>query len=402
MSNFFNKTLPLLLVLLTMMSACDNSSKNTSSTTPSVSDPSAAKKGFYKHLKGTVGDYAVTMDLIKNVVNSDRESVESWAGFTGYYYYDKYQEPIMLYGSVDSTGAIVLEEWAAEGKSAQFRGNLTPEGAFIGTWQDTGKTKTLNVVLKEAYTDGAMALENIEFSDSFRLFEKLKNSPVATFGMDLLLPAANTEGSVSAFLRNQIFSNMRYERGGEEVPEKPLPKKDYTQVTLNDLQKAQRDSFFTYYRETMKDEKPDSSREYFSESYARTSEMQVLFNEKDLLSVGYSGYAFDGGAHGSYGTVLASYDLVTKKQMTLDDVFKSNYKKTLSAALEKALRKKYNLNPKESLNQFLFDNSIAPNDNFAVSRKGILFNYTPYEIAAYAAGEIQLFIPFDEVKSVLK
>ncbi len=399
MSNFFNKTLPLLFILLSIMSACDKTTKVPASNAPSVNDP---KKGFYKHLKGTVGDYPVTMDLVKNVVNSDRETVESWAGFNGYYYYDKYQEPIMLYGSLDSTGMIVLEEWSAEGKSAQFRGNLTPEGAFIGTWQDSGKTKTLNVALKEVYEDGALALESVEYSDSFRLFDKLKNSPVATFGMDVLVPTKNTEGVVAAFLKNEIFSNMRYENGGEEVPETPLSKKDYTNVQLSDLQKAQRDSFFAYYRSSMTDVVADSAAEYFSENYARTSEMQVLFNEKNLLSLGYSGYAFDGGAHGNYGTTLTSYDLVAKKLLTLDDVFKPNYQNAVSAALEKALRKKYNLNPKEGLNQFLFDNKIDANDNFAVTRKGILFNYTPYEIAAYAMGEIQLYLSFDDLKAVLK
>ena len=400
MSIFFKKTLPLLVILLAMMSACENASKN---STPSVSSTSAAKKGFYKHLKGTVGDYPMTMDLIKNVVSSGNQMVEAWSGFSGYYYYDKYQEPIVLYGSVDSaTGAIVLEEWAAEGKSSQFRGNLTPEGSFVGTWQDSGKTKMLNVVLKEAYSDGALNLENNEYADSFRLFDKLKNSPLASFGMDVLMPAAHTEGSISAFLKNEIFSNMRYENGGDEVPEKPLPKKDYTNTLLADLQRAQRDSFFHYYRETLNDIKPDSAAEYFSLNYARTSEMQVVFNEKDLLSLAYSGYSFEGGAHGSYGTSLASYDLTAKKQLKLDDVFKPNAQKVLSAALEKALRKKYNLNPKEPLNQLLFDNSIAPNENFAVTRKGILFNYTPYEIAAYAVGEIQLYVSFDELKGILK
>ena len=35
------------------------------------------------------------------------------------------------------------------------------------------------------------------------------------------------------------------------------------------------------------------------------------------------------------------------------------------------------------------------------SKKGILFLYNPYEIAAYAYGEIELFIPFEDVKSVV-
>ena len=86
----------------------------------------------------------------------------------------------------------------------------------------------------------------------------------------------------------------------------------------------------------------------------------------------------------------------------MDDVFKPDYQKTVSTALEKALRKKYSLNPKEDLRQFLFDEKIEATNNFAVTRKGILFNYPPYEIAAYAMGEIQLYVSFDELKAVLK
>ncbi|MBL7814781.1 MAG: DUF3298 domain-containing protein [Saprospiraceae bacterium] len=399
MSNFFKKTLPLLCLLLTLMSACDNSSKK---NTPSVSEASTAQKGFYKHFKGTIGDFAVTMDLIKNVVNSNREAVEAWAGFSGSYYYDKYQEPISIYGSLDSTGTIVLEEWVSEGKSATIRGNLTPEGTFVGTWQDTSGKKILNIVLKETYSDGAIGLESIEYTDSFRLFEKLKNSPVAIFGMDMLLPTQNTERGISTFLKNEIFGNMLFENPSDEAEKKKVTKEDVSQLSLADLQKSQRDSFFTYYRESMKDEKPDSAAEYFSQSYSRTSQMEVLFNEKGLLSVGFAGYSYDGGAHGYHATALASYDLATKKQLTLNDVFKPNYPKELNKALEKALRTKYALNPKEGLGQMLFDNSIAANDNFALTRKGILFCYTPYEIAAYAYGEIQLYVPFEEVKTLLK
>lgn len=49
----------------------------------------------------------------------------------------------------------------------------------------------------------------------------------------------------------------------------------------------------------------------------------------------------------------------------------------------------------------LFDNTIQTTTNFCVTQKGILFLYNPYEIAAYAYGEIELFIPFEEVKNVL-
>jgi hypothetical protein len=395
MSIFFKKTIPLFFALLAIISACDNASKKPAP--PSVSDTQAAQKGFYKHLKGTIGAYPVTMDLVKNALSNDRQGSEPWVGFGGYYYYDKYQEPIALYGSLDSTGTIVLEEWALEGKSAQIRGNLTPEGAFIGTWEDSAKTQTLNVVLKEVYADSAIALENFEYGDSFRLFDKLKNSPVAQFVLDVLLPTPNTEGGSAAFLKNEILNGISQQSTFEPI----LTQKDYRNTPLAEVQKAQRDSFFADYRETMKEEKPDSSKDYVSENYSKNSEMMVVFNEKGLLSLSYSGYSFTGGAHGNYGTILATYDLKAKKQVVLSDIFRPKYQKTLSTALEKALRKKYKLNAKEPLNGFLFENTIQATNNFALTHKGILFNYPPYDIAAYAVGEIQLYVPFEEINAVL-
>jgi hypothetical protein len=55
----------------------------------------------------------------------------------------------------------------------------------------------------------------------------------------------------------------------------------------------------------------------------------------------------------------------------------------------------------EPLSNALFENSIEPTNNFCITKKGILFLYNPYEIAAYAMGEIELFIPFEELKTVV-
>ena len=49
----------------------------------------------------------------------------------------------------------------------------------------------------------------------------------------------------------------------------------------------------------------------------------------------------------------------------------------------------------------LSDNKIKANDNFYVTTKGIGFSYSPYEIAAYAVGEINIFIPFSELSDCL-
>jgi hypothetical protein len=413
MSNFFKKTLPLLIVLIQMMTACDNASKNptkASSSSPiegalrtqesSQAVTKSAEKGFYKHLKGTIGDFPVTLDLVKTVTGSGHEMAESWVGFSGYYAYDKYGEPIMLTGTLDSAGMIVLQEFSTTGdNAATFTGNMTADGVFVGTWQDTSRKRSLPVMLKETYADGAIGFESHEFVDSFKLFTQLKNSPVAQFGMDILYPSPNTEGGLLAFLKTEIFNAVPHDI---EIGNEAKKRSDQTLAHIADLQKAERDTFFKLYRETVGDTKPDSMMDYFPQNYVQSSQMQVLHNGNGLLSLAYSAYNYSGGAHGYHGTSLQVYDLKNKKVLKLGDVLKGNYQKTLSAVLAKAVRRHFGLKPNQPLTEVLFENKIEATENFAVTRKGIVFQYNPYEIAAYAMGEIQLFIPFEELKGFVK
>jgi hypothetical protein len=130
--------------------------------------------------------------------------------------------------------------------------------------------------------------------------------------------------------------------------------------------------------------------------------MQVLMNEGDKLSIGYFWAGYSGGAHPNYGTGLKTYDLKKEQVLRLNDVFKPNSEKALGRALENAFRKQYGLKADESLEKILLDNEIMPNDNFCLTSNGILFNYTPYEIASYAQGEIRIFLPFEAVKEIRK
>ena len=45
---------------------------------------------------------------------------------------------------------------------------------------------------------------------------------------------------------------------------------------------------------------------------------------------------------------------------------------------------------------------IVPNDNFFVSEEGITYVYMPYEIAPYALGRTDIFLPWSVLNSILK
>ncbi len=381
-----------LFIIATMIifTHCKNekpSEAKTPTNTPSVSTP---PKGFYKHFKGTVDAFAVTMDLVQIKNAPDNYTPYS---FRGHYYYDKYQQPIALYGELDSIGNIVLHEASLQqDKDIYFTGKLDATGSFSGIWQDTSNKRKLPFALKETYSDGTLAFDFHAFEDSVKGWKNVAKSPVGSFDMQLLLPAKNTEGGISAFLKDKIFSGINND----------TIEKSYANTSLEALQNAKRDTFFAGYLATMAEEKPDSSGEPPAlANHAESTSINVLFNEKGLLSLGFEEYAYNGGAHGNHGTAVASYDLAQKKVLKLNDVFLPKFEKIVNAALAKAVRRQFNMKANEPLKNLLFDNSIEANNNFCITQKGITFLYNPYEIAAYAYGEIELFIPFEEIKSVV-
>jgi hypothetical protein len=72
------------------------------------------------------------------------------------------------------------------------------------------------------------------------------------------------------------------------------------------------------------------------------------------------------------------------------------------ALLDTVARAQYNIPQGVPLMPNVFNNELYIPENYFVTHKGITFSYWPYDIAAYAQGEIQLFIPWSELRSMLK
>jgi hypothetical protein len=50
----------------------------------------------------------------------------------------------------------------------------------------------------------------------------------------------------------------------------------------------------------------------------------------------------------------------------------------------------------------LFETEIYPSDTFYVTADGLTYVYHPYEIGPYALGIIEVTIPWNEIKDILK
>ena len=263
---------------------CKND-KTTSTTTATPSVKTAAD-GFYKHLKGTVDTFAVTMDLVQIKSRTDFELYN----YRGHYYYDKYQQPIAFYGEMDSVGNIVLHEGNWNDKDIFFKGKLDATGSFSGTWSDTFRKWTLPFALKETYSDGVIILDFHDFHDSLKLWKNSAKSPMAEFDMQCLVPSKSFEAGVASFLKDKIFMNFK----GDSLDI------SYANMSIESLRNAIRDTFFASYLEMLAQEKLDSTVEVpVMLNYAESTSQSMIFNEKDLLIVEYGTNSYTGGAHGS-------------------------------------------------------------------------------------------------------
>ena len=121
---------------------------------------------WYKCLKGNIGGYPVTLQLHKY---TDQ--------VTGYYYYDKYMMPLVVYGSAKGD-SLSLAAYVNTIDAEHFRGILK-NGVYSGYWSVGGDSSDLGFSMKEdAKLSGMFEFVYVKGEkDLFRNFEK---SPDAT------------------------------------------------------------------------------------------------------------------------------------------------------------------------------------------------------------------------------
>ncbi|WDF79973.1 RsiV family protein [Mucilaginibacter sp. AW1-7] len=131
---------------------------------------------------------------------------------------------------------------------------------------------------------------------------------------------------------------------------------------------------------------------------------KVLMQDSSITTLEVGGYTYQGGAHGSSGTYFINWNTKANKSITLNDLFIDGYADKLKAIAEGIFRKEEKLSDTASLarDYFFKDNRFALNDNFSVTPIGLKFIYNQYEIKPYAAGITELFIPYSQIKTLLR
>jgi hypothetical protein len=377
------------LFLLLLNSACRGDAPETGGVASGKETRALPQTGQrYYHLVGSLDDLSITMEL--------QEEKEGQLGdvrnFRGFYRYDNYGGPIAIYGTLMDDNRLILDEqgsWA--GDPHKFVGRWSDDDTYSGVWHHNDGTIVHAFRLRAS--NNAIPLEKYWLEDSLVSYPQWAVSPVMHYAVEWLDVAERGIGpDRRLFLRKEITKALV---GKQKSTDPEL---------LPDKIEAEREITYAEFREEMHNMRESGLIDSLADpnifmgfNYSYLTYMQVYYNDYDLLTLGYTDYSYTGGAHGMYNTRVVAYDLANQRVLQLSDVLRPGYVEAVSKALDRAVRIKYNLGDSTPLNTFLFEDKITPNENYGFTDKGVFFVYAPYEIAPYAAGEIELFVSFEQI-----
>lgn len=141
----------------------------------------------------------------------------------------------------------------------------------------------------------------------------------------------------------------------------------------------------------------------------------VTLNSDKLLSIRLDNFSYTGGAHANQSSAFINADLTTHQLLTLGDVIDSTHL-TAFTQLEKTkllAEHEDDLYP-ESAQAFAAivadtdwivseeeRKQLGKADNFSLTPTSIIIHYNPYDIAPYAAGPIDVEIPYTDIQALL-
>jgi len=136
-----------------------------------------------------------------------------------------------------------------------------------------------------------------------------------------------------------------------------------------------------------------------------TTSAELIWESESFYSFEMHDSRYTGGAHGSYTTVLTTFDAEAMNSIRSPEIlFKEGSYGTALEIFEQQFRKSNGISSDESLSEAGFwfeEEEFVLNNNIALTETGIRIFYNHYEIAPYAAGTFEITVPYSDLKLIL-
>jgi hypothetical protein len=159
-------------------------------------------------------------------------------------------------------------------------------------------------------------------------------------------------------------------------------------------------TYFDGYRQDNASLGKSAAEAGFSLNYEDEVSQQVLYNDQDWLVVELFSSSFTGGAHGNYNSSFVNIDRASNKLWSLSEMIQDTA--ALRPLLNEAAIVYFGIAKGTHLGDRLLVEEVPVTNNVFLSATGLCFVYNPYEIASYADGEIELFIPYNRLQPYLQ
>ncbi len=245
----------------------------------------------------------------------------------------------------------------------------------------------------------AITFDSIVVQEKIKLLpDKSDSIPYATLDIKFVYPVAFGTKEQLQKLQSVFYENVL----GEQYA-KALAPDSIISTYVKDYVNMYRENASDFNQILIEYEKDDIP--YYTFSHTRSISNRIEYNNEALLSFSVYGDEYLGGAHGTYIQENFVVNLNTLEKIQETDIFVSDYKEPLARVIrEKLLRvMEENVGSDDAdLRKYFFElESIYPNNNFMMNDKGVHYVYNVYEIAPYASGMFEVFIPYSEIASLL-
>jgi hypothetical protein len=358
------------VVLIAVTAACALVGRDTAAA--NVGDAKGEKAALPPRVgtsfKGSVGESKVEMD-IKREGNA----------LSGSYYYVKQgsSNRLTLKGTIAADGSFTIQELDAAGKQT---------GEFKGKWKEDPNDSGVTLEgqwLKPGQKDeglGFYAFEQMIYFATTQITTRETKESIKLKKATLSAQYPELSANPNAAGFNQIAKAgvMRSLAGF---------KKDLAELTSEDLKRMSGDM-----------------GSYIEVGY------NIEFADDDLISLNFYEETFTGGAHPNHGTYTLTYDLKAGRELKLADLFKpgTNYLATISEYALRDLKARKDPESGENMGiaQDIWEDGAKPTaenyQNWNITKKGLMFTFPPYQVAAYAYGPQTVIIPYAQLKEIAR
>lgn len=180
--------------------------------------------------------------------------------------------------------------------------------------------------------------------------------------------------------------------------------KGITDFSKNGLRNYLQKSKNEYFNQIRKDFKEWGSDLTFAQEWYSDTGMDMKSNINGYLHIEYTWGSYQGGAHDNYGYSERVFDLNNNKKVELKDITSmpvSNLEALLMKNINKINSGTTDNKGQVNNSEMLLVDKIPATENFYFDDKNLYFHYSPYEITAFAAGDITIPVSWADLKGTL-